>query len=71
MDRMPLNTKPLTAAQYRALADATRKLSKLCIDPMVGTQYLQLAKLYDEIAVRLEPLSWAFQGKGVETPAAA
>ena len=68
---MPLNTKPLTAAQYRALADATRKFSNLCIDPTVGTQYIQLAKLYDEIAVRLEPLSWASQSKSMETPAAA
>lgn len=57
-----MNTIPLTAEQYRKLAEANRKFSSLCIDPDVASHYLQLAKLFDEIATRLVPLSWAFRG---------
>ena len=63
-----MSTKPLTAQQYRQLAEATSRFSRLCIDPDVKRQYEQLARLYDEIARRLEPLSWAFRS---DAPSAA
>jgi hypothetical protein len=65
-----MNTLPLTSEQYRKLAEANRKFAGLCIDPDVASQYQQLAKVFDEIATRLAPLSWAFRDKPPEVAAA-
>ena len=65
-----MNTAPLTSEQYRKLAEANRKFARRCIDPDVASQYQQLAIMFDDIAKRLEPLSWAFRGKPSEAVAA-
>jgi hypothetical protein len=66
-----MNTVPLTAEQYRNLAEANRAFASRCIDPDVASQYRQLAKVFDDIAKRLEPLSWAFLGAKTKTSVAA
>ena len=58
-----MNTAPLTTEQYRKLAEANRKFADLCIDPDVASEYLQLAAVFDQIATRLQPLTWAFRGQ--------
>jgi hypothetical protein len=61
-----MNTAPLTAEQYRKLAEANCKFASRCIDPDVASQYQQLAVMFDDIAKRLEPLSWAFRDQTQE-----
>lgn len=65
-----MNTAPLTSEQYRKLAEANRKFAHRCIDPDVAFQYQQLAVMFDDIAKRLEPLSWAFRGESSEAATA-